>query len=286
MEQKKVTIRRLQEMKTGGEFIVSLGVYDSPMAVAADPLGFEIFVIGNSGPMSLFGHRRSTQVPAEELLFMTQAVTRVTRHSLVVATMPYASYQASHRDAVQNAARLVSDGGADGVQCHGNRHTAKYIASIVQAGIPVLAHLGLQSPFKAQQGGFRVQGQSAAEAKKIIGDADALADAGVFAFTLELVPSELTALLKERMPAPVLSLGSGPLADGVYLVSADAVGFSALPSPKNAGRFAEVLPLMEDGLRTFRDEVRAGIYPGEGELRQMAPGEHERFLKMMGTQGQ
>ena len=193
-ERKKVTIRRLLVMKERGERIVALGVYDSPMAAWADEIGFEIFVVGNSGPMSLFGHKSSTTVKPEEILFMTRAVSRAVKYALIVATMPYMSYAASRKESVRTAAWLVSEGGAECVQCHGNLQTAKFIAAITGAGVPVYAHLGLQSVRIAEQSGFGMKGGNADDAKRIVDEARAMVDAGVFAIMLEHLPAELTRL--------------------------------------------------------------------------------------------
>jgi 3-methyl-2-oxobutanoate hydroxymethyltransferase len=276
-KRKKVTIQHLQEMKVRRERIVALGVYDAPMAAMADDVGFELFVIGNSGPMCLFGHERSTAVRPDELLFMTQAVSRVTTSALIAATMPYPSYLVSKADGVRAAAWLVSEGGAECVQCHGDRHSAKRIRSIVRAGIPVLAHIGLQSVRKTAQSGFKVQGRDAVRAQELVDDIHALADAGVFAFIVELIPSELTAFLAEQVPVPIISLGSGPRADGIYLVSGDLVGHSAFRRPSNAGQFADVRGLMRQGLQDFFDCVRSGQPLSGVTPNRMVPGEFEKL---------
>lgn len=281
-KRKKVTIRQLHDMKQRKELIVALGVYDSPMAAMADRIGFEMLVIGNSGPMSLFGHRSATTIKPHELLFMTQAVSRVAKYGLIVATMPYMSYHASEKEAINNAARLVSEGGAESVQCHGNSYTAKYIGSIVNAGIPVLAHVGLQSMHKVQQSGYRVQGRTASEAKQIVGDVRALCDVGVFGFTLELVSTEVTEYLKDELPVPVLSLGSGAIADGIYLVSGDAVGYSIFHKPESAGRFVNVRPVIEDGLCMYRDQAKTKKYPGKDQTYHMDPDEYKKFRELIG----
>lgn len=258
---RKVTLRQLRQMKAERRRIVALGVYDAPMAAIADEIGFELFVIGNSGPMSLFGYRNSARVPPEALFHMTQGVSRVTRYALIVATMPYMSYLMSREEGVRTAARFVSEAGADCVQCHGDRHSADNIAAIVRAGVPVLAHLGLQSVRKVEQSGYGVQGRTAAEAERLVEDAERLVDAGVFAFILELVPTELAGYLRASLPVPVLSLGSGPDADGIYQVSADVVGFSVFERPKSARRFVNARSLAEQGVRAYVESVRARNYP-------------------------
>lgn len=280
-DRKKVTIRDLQEMKERSERIVALGVYDSPMAAWADAVGFEIFVIGNSGPMSLFGHKGSTTVKPDELLFMTRAVSRVTEFALIVATMPYMSYVASREEAVRTAAWLVSEGGADCVQCHGNLQTAEFIAAITGAGVPVYAHLGLQSVRKTEQSGYGAKGKNAHDAKRIVDEARAMVDAGVFAIMLEHVPVELTQYIRDLVPVPVISLGSGPEADGIYLVSADLVGYSVFRKPVNAGQFADVKPVIEEALQAYASRVRAGQYPTDDQTRHMGAKELDDFKKLI-----
>lgn len=276
---KKVSIERLLTMKQQGETIAALGVYDSPMAVWADSIGFEIFVIGNSGPMSLFGHKSATTVRADELLFMTRAVSRVTRYALIVATMPYMSYAASREESVRTAAWLVSEGGADCVQCHGNLQTAEFIAAITGAGVPVYAHLGLQSVRKTEQSGFGLKGRTADAAKRIVDEARAMVDAGAFAIMLEHVPVELTRTIREMVPVPVISLGSGADADGVYLVSADLIGYSVFRKPATAGQFADVKPVVEEALKAYASQVRSGEYPSEEQTKHMDPEALEELRK-------
>ena len=281
LARKKVSIERLLTMKQRGETIAALGVYDSPMASWADDIGFEIFVIGNSGPMSLFGHKAAITVKADELLFMTRAVSRVTRYALIVATMPYMSYAASREESVRTAAWLVSEGGADCVQCHGNLHTAEFIAAITGAGVPVYAHLGLQSVRKTEQSGFGLKGRTAGAAKRIVDEARAMVDAGAFAIMLEHVPIELTRTIRDMVPVPVISLGSGPDADGIYLVSADLIGYSVFRKPVTAGQFADVRPVVEDALKTYASQVRNREYPSGEHANHMDPEALEELRKMI-----
>ena len=281
LARKKVSIERLLTMKQRGETIAALGVYDSPMASWADDIGFEIFVIGNSGPMSLFGHKAAITVKADELLFMTRAVSRVTRYALIVATMPYMSYAASREESVRTAAWLVSEGGADCVQCHGNLHTAEFIAAITGAGVPVYAHLGLQSVRKTEQSGFGLKGRTAGAAKRIVDEARAMVDAGAFAIMLEHVPIELTRIIRDMVPVPVISLGSGPDADGIYLVSADLIGYSVFRKPVTAGQFADVRPVVEDALKTYASQVRNREYPSGVHANHMDPEALEELRKMI-----
>jgi 3-methyl-2-oxobutanoate hydroxymethyltransferase len=171
----------------------------------------------------------------------------------------------------------VSEGGADCVQCHGDRHSAGNIAAIVGAGVPVLAHLGLQSTRKVAQSGFGVQGRTAEAAARIVEDAERLVAAGIFAIVAELVPVELAGYLRSRLPVPVLSLGSGADADGIYQVSADVVGFSVFPRPRNAAQFVDAHALAAQGLQEYFERVRSKTYPTQAERRGMPESELQRF---------
>jgi len=276
-QRRKTTMRVLQDMKRTSTRIAALGVYDAPMAAIADEIGFELFVIGNSGPMSLFGYKNAVQVASEDLRFMTLAVSRVTRYAMVVSTMPYMSYAISREEGVRTAARLVSEAGAECVQCHGTRDSVDNIRAIVRAGVPVLAHLGLQSVRKTEQSGYGVRGKRAEEAFSIVQDALALADAGVFAFTMELVPVQVTRYLRERLDVPVLSLGSGPFADGIYQVSADVVGFSVFRRPNSSAQFCDGNAVARQGIESFIEAARARHYPQANVGAHMSPQDAERL---------
>lgn len=277
-ERKKVTIQQLQKMKVEGTRICALGVYDTPMAVAADRIGFELFVIGNSGPMSLLGYTESTAVRPEDLLFMCKAVKRAQPKAMIVATLPYMSYFGSKDRAIDTAAQFVREG-ADAVQCHADRNTSENIEAMTSAGVPVLAHIGLRSVRKTEQSGFRVQGRSATAADEIVEDALAMEKAGSFAIVAELVPTQLMGFLRKKLSVPVLSLGSGPDADGIYQVSADVVGFSVFPRPKSAAQFGNVRPLIENAIEKFCGAVKAREFPAKADERCMSNTEKEALFK-------
>jgi 3-methyl-2-oxobutanoate hydroxymethyltransferase len=167
------------------------------------------------------------------------------------------------------------------VQCHGNRYTAPFIAAIVRSGIPVLAHLGLQSVRKTEQSGYGVKGRDAAEAEKIVADALALVDAGVFAILLELVPEEITKYLSARLNVPVFSLGSGQGGDGVYLVSADLTGYGVSRKPSTAGDFVDVRPIIEKALRSYLFKARTRVYPQASLSHHMSKEEIRRFRSLV-----
>jgi 3-methyl-2-oxobutanoate hydroxymethyltransferase len=274
-----VTIKSLQEMKAKRERIVALGVYDSVTATIADELGYHVFMTGPSGPMSLFGHTNPAQISFEEQLTTLRAVTRLAKHALINAHMPFLTYHASKRDAVLNAGRLVAEGGAETVKCDATRALASNIKAIVDSGIPVIAHIGLQASRRVEQSGYGVKGATAEEAKRIIDDADVLLDAGVFAFLIEHVCADVTALLTERLPVPTISLGSGPDADGICIVSGDALNYSVFPRPAHAGQVADLRATIERGLGEYARQVRGGEYPSEAHAYHLSTQEHAAFLK-------
>jgi 3-methyl-2-oxobutanoate hydroxymethyltransferase len=277
----KVTIKTLLRKKQRKEMIVGIGVYDSPMTAIAEEIGFDLLINGNAGPMSLLGHAHPMTVRFEEQLILTQAVSRVAKYGMVVGHMPYLTYHVSTEDAIRNAGRLIGEGGADAVKCEGNRHTAKMVAEIVQAGIPVMGHIGMQASRKLEQSGFGFKGRTADEAAKIVDDARAFYEAGAFGFILEYVPVEITTYVARTLPVPVLSVGAGPSPDGIYLISGDAVGYSAFPRPKNEGSFVNVRPIIADGLRMYKEQVLSKQYPGQEFTQHMTNEEHEKFLDLV-----
>jgi 3-methyl-2-oxobutanoate hydroxymethyltransferase len=280
-KRKKVTVKQLLEMKKRRETIVGIGVYDSPMAAIADEIGFDLLINGNAGPMSLLGHKTPMTVRFEEQLILTQAVSRVAKYGMIVGHMPYMTYHFSKEDAIRNAARLVSEGGADAVKCEGNKYTAQYIAEIVRAGIPVMGHIGMQASRKLEQSGFGFKGRTADEAAKIVEDARAFVDAGVFGFILEYTPVEITSFLASTLPVPVISVSSGASPDGMYIGTGDAIGYSAFPRPKNAANFVDITPVIKQGLSMYKEQVLSGQYPGEQFTHHMPAWEHEKFLKLV-----
>ncbi len=280
---KKVTLNSMREKKRRGERITSIGVYDAPMAAIADRVGFDLLVNGNAGPMSLLGHPDPTTVTFEEQLYLTRAVSRVTKYGHVVGHMPFLSYHTSKEEAIRNAGRMVSEGGAHSVKCEGNKYTAEYISEIVRAGIPVMGHIGMQASRRVEQSGFGVKGRKASEAAEIVEGARAFVRAGVWGFILEQVPTEVAQYLTKTLEVPIITLGGGCINDGVYHISGDVVGYSAFPTPKNRGSFCHVGTIIEQGLRMYRDECLAGTYPQAEATFHMDKDEHARFLDMVGS---
>jgi 3-methyl-2-oxobutanoate hydroxymethyltransferase len=280
-QRRKVTLNSMRAKKARGERITSIGVYDAPMATIADRVGFDLMIIGNAGPMALLGHPDPTTVTFEEQLFLTKAVSRSTQYGFVVGHMPYLTYHASKEQAIRHAGRMVQEGGADGVKCEGNRHTAEYVAEIVRAGIPVMGHIGMMASRRTEQSGFGVKGRKAEDAAEIVDGARAFVDAGVWGFILEQVPTELAAYLTDTLGVPVITLGGGQNNDGIYHISGDVVGYSAFPIPKNRSSFANVGKTIEEALRMYRDECVAGSYPSDEYTFRMDPAEYAKFQRLV-----
>lgn len=276
----KVTIKKLLDKKKRGEMVTSIGVYDAPMTAIADEIGFDLLINGNAGPMSLLGHPDPLTVTFEEQLMLTKAVSRAAKYGMVIGHMPFMSY-ATRDDAIRNAGRLTAEGGADAVKCEGTRHTASIIAEIVYAGVPVMGHIGMQAQRKNEQSGFGFKGRLAEDAANIVADARALVNAGVFAFIIEYVPVEITEYLVKVLPVPVISVGAGPSADGMYLISGDAVGYSAFPRPKNEASFVDVRPIIAEGLSKYKEHVLTRQYPGDEFTQHMTNEEHDKFLNLV-----
>lgn len=280
-KRKKVTIRSLLKKKAEGERISSIGVYDAPMAAMAERVGFDLLINGNAGPMGLLGHKDPTTVRYEEQLILTQAISRVVDYGMVVGHLPYLSYHQSKAQAIESAGRMVAEGGADAVKCEGNEHTAEYIADIVNAGIPVMGHIGMQASRRAEQSGFGKKGRNADDAAQIVRNARSFAEAGAFAFIIEQVPAELATYLARTLSAPVIGLVSGSDLDGIYEISGDIVGYTAFHTISNKRAFANVGPVIEDALRQFRDESVQGNHPPENQTTHMDAAEYERMLEIV-----
>src|SRR5947207_1609960 len=215
---KKVTIPTLMEKMKKGEPIVQLAVYDYETAIVADRVGIDILCVSDTGGMVLFGHEDTTSVSFEEVMFMAQAVKRGSKYGLRMVDMPYMSFHLSPMQAVENAAKYVSQGGAEVMKCEGNRHHARNIEAIIKAGIPVQGHIGITPMRMPQLGGFFAQGKTAERAKELVDDAWAMVDAGCFSIMCEVTTSEVCEYLAATLPVPVISLGAGNRAHGGRLL--------------------------------------------------------------------
>jgi 3-methyl-2-oxobutanoate hydroxymethyltransferase len=274
----KLPLTDLVDMTERGERIVMVTAYDYPSGRLADAAGMEIVLVGDSAAMTVLGH--STTVPAtmEEMLMLTRAVTRGARRPLVVADMPFGSFQVSDESALENAIRFVKDAGADAVKLEGAGPSLSRVLALVGAGIPVMGHIGLTPQSATMLGGFRAQGRTAAQARRLLEEALALEQAGCFSLVLEAVPTPVAARITDRLAIPTLGIGSGAECDGQVLVLHDVLGLYEGRSPRFAKRYADLETEIRTALERFAAEVRAGEFPGEEHTYAMPEEELEAFL--------
>lgn len=260
---RKITLPQLQEMKARGEKITMVTAYDYPSALMADRAEIEMILVGDSLGMVVLGYESTVPVTMEDMLHHTKAVVRAKPSCLVVADMPFLSYQVNVSEAVRNAGRLVQEGGADAVKLEGGRAVADKVKAIVEAGIPVMGHLGLTPQSATQLGGFRVQGREEETARRIREDAELLQEAGAFSVVLECIPAELARDITSRLAIPTIGIGAGPHCDGQVLVYHDLLGLFDRFRPKFVKQYARLGEEIVRALSQYREEVRAGAFPGE-----------------------
>ncbi|HEX7079346.1 MAG TPA: 3-methyl-2-oxobutanoate hydroxymethyltransferase [Candidatus Eisenbacteria bacterium] len=266
----KITVRRIREMKARAEKIVSVTAYDYPTARLADEAGVDLILVGDSLGMVVLGYDSTIPVTMAEMSHHLRAVVRASPRALVIADLPFASFQAGPEDAVRNSARFVKRG-AEGVKLEGGRRVLPQVEAIVAADIPVLGHLGLTPQSVHAFGGYRVQARGREAADALLADALALERAGVFAIVLEGIPLELGAEVSRALSIPTIGIGAGPGCDGQVLVIHDLIGLSFGRPAKFVRRYAEVGDTIRGAVASFRDDVRAGRYPSDAESYAAAP---------------
>ena len=274
----KLPLTELREMGARGERIVMVTAYDFPSGRLADLAGIELILVGDSAAMTVLGHATTVPATMEEMLMLTRAVTRGAERALVVADMPFGSYQVSDEDAVRNAVRFVKEAGADAVKLEGAGPSISRVTALVGAGIPVMGHLGLTPQSATMLGGFRAQGKTADKARRLLEDALALERAGCFALVLEAVPAPVATRISEELAIPTIGIGSGAGCDGQVLVLHDLLGLYSGHSPRFAKRYAEIGAEIQRALERFASEVRSGAFPAEEHTYAMAEDELEAFL--------
>ena len=274
----KLPLTDLADMKRRRERIVMVTAYDYPSGRLADAAGVDIVLVGDSAAMTVLGHESTTPATMEEMLMLTRAAARGAKRPLVVADMPFGSFQVSDEEAVQNAVRFVKEAGADAVKLEGAGPTVSRVLALVGAGIPVMGHVGLTPQSATMLGGFRAQGRTAAKAKELLEGARTLERAGCFAVVLEAVPAPVAARITENLTVPTLGIGSGRDCDGQVLVYHDLLGLYPGKSPRFVKRYAELAPVIEDALERFAADVRSGAFPGEEHTYSIPEDELAEFL--------
>ena len=261
----RVTTRKLRDMKKRGEKIAMITAYDFPTARMVDSAGVDVILVGDSLGMVVLGYDSTIPVTMEDMLHHTKAVVRGCERALVVADMPFMSYQVSSEEALRNAGRLLQEGGAQAVKLEGGEEVAETVARIVQAGIPVMGHVGLTPQSVHQLGGFRVVGKSKKTAQRLLDGAAALEQAGVFSTVLEGVPAPLARRITERSKVPTIGIGAGVHCDGQVQVFHDIFGVYTEFLPKHAKRYLNLSDIIGDALSSYLKEVKKGEFPTEAE---------------------
>ena len=279
----KLPLTDLADMKRRRERIVMVTAYDYPSGRLADAAGVDIVLVGDSAAMTVLGHESTTPATMEEMLMLTRAAARGAKRPLVVADMPFGSFQVSDEEAVQNAVRFVKEARADAVKLEGAGPTVSRVLALVGAGIPVMGHVGLTPQSATMLGGFRAQGRTAAKAKELLEDARTLERAGCFAVVLEAVPALVAARITEDLTVPTLGIGSGRDCDGQVLVYHDLLGLYPGKSPRFVKRYAELAPVIEDALERFAADIRSGAFPGEEHTYSIPEDELAEFLRGRNT---
>jgi len=274
---KKVYPYDLMKMKERGEIITMTVAYDYPMASLIDKSGIDVILVGDSGGMMVLGYENTTPVTMREMIHFCRAVTRAVKRCMVVGDLPFMSYHISPKQAVRNAGRLVKLGGVDSVKLEGGSEFAPTVKAIVDAGIPVMAHIGLTPQTATALGGHRVQGRTAETAKKVVDDAIALEKAGVFAVTTELVTAEVAKILKETLSVPLIGIGSGIDCDGQVLLAYDVLGLFQRYTPPFAKKYVDLSEQIISAMTRFKEDVQARRFPGEEHTFHMEKEEYEKL---------
>ena len=278
---KRLTLGDLTAKRAAGEPIVMVTAYDFPSAQIVEESGVDMVLVGDSAAMTVLGYDSTVPVTIDEMLMLTKAVRRGLEKPLLVGDLPFGSYEASDEIAVATAQRFVKEAGVDLVKIERGGATVERARALVNAGIPVVGHVGLTPQTATSLGGYRAQGRTADAALTVIEDALALQDAGVSVLVIEAVPSEVTAALAPLLRIPLIGIGAGADADGQVLVFHDLLGIYAGGVAKFVKRYADVRGVSIAGVAAYANEVRQGVYPGIEHGYGMAEGEAARLQELL-----
>ncbi len=259
---KKTTIPEVLAMKQDGRRISMLTSYDYPFTRLMDAAGVDIILVGDSVGVVFAGHETTLPVTMDEMIYHVKAVRRAEPKALVVADMPFMSYQTGIEDACRNCGRMIKDGGAEAVKIEGGMNMAHVIRAVSQIDIPVMGHIGLTPQSVHRMGGYKVQGRKE-QADRIMEDAYAVQSSGAFAVVLEGIPAKLAAQISAELTIPTIGIGAGPACDGQVLVIHDILGLCEKYSPKFVKRYADLGPIISDAVKQYVAEVKNGDFPTE-----------------------
>ena len=280
-----MTLPRLAEKKHLGEPIVMVTAYDYPSAQVAQEAGVDVVLVGDSGAMTVLGYPSTVPVSTDEMLMLAGAVRRGLSTPLLVGDLPFGSYEGSDEQAVATAQRFIKEAGCDAVKLERGGTSVARAKAIVDAGIPVMGHVGLTPQTATALGGYRAQGRTAQRALQVAHDAVALERAGCFSIVFEAIPAAVAAAMMERLEIPVIGIGAGPATDGQVLVFHDLLGIRDGLGARFVKRYANLQQDMNDGVAAYAEDVRARRYPGPEHTYSIKPEELAELKAELGGQG-
>lgn len=278
---KRITTRKLVQMKQAGERIAMITAYDYPIARLLDEAGVHMLLVGDSLGMVVQGHDSTIPVTLDHMVYHASLVSRAAERALVVADLPFLTYQVSAEQALQSAARLMQEGGAHAVKLEGGGEMAHTVRRLVDSGIPVMGHLGLTPQSVHALGGFTVQGRTRDAAERLLADAMALEEAGAFSLVLEMVPAEVAGLIRRKLTIPVIGIGAGPDCDGQVLVFHDMMGLTSGYIPRHNKVYAQLADVIRQAAAAYCTEVAEGTFPGDGQTIRLKPEEREALRDLL-----
>lgn len=261
-EKAAITVSQIVQAKADKRKLATITCYDSAFARLIDQTAIDLVLVGDSMGNVVLGHDNTIPVTVDDIVHHSAAVARVLTKPFLCADMPFLSY-VDVQSALKNAGRMIQEGGAQGVKVEGGRSIAPQVKALVQAGVPVLGHLGLTPQSVHAMGGYRVQGRGKAAADALIEDAKALEDAGAFGLVLEMIPAELAGKVTEAVKIPTIGIGAGPKCDGQILVLHDILGFDEHFNPKFLKKYANLGKVIRDALSAYDRDVKSGVFPSE-----------------------
>ncbi|MBN2104594.1 3-methyl-2-oxobutanoate hydroxymethyltransferase [bacterium] len=265
MDSHKITVPEIMGMKSAGEKIACLTAYDWCFAALLDQVGLDIVLVGDSASMVYAGYETTIPITMEQMLYHTQCVSRGVKRALLIADMPFLSFQISPEETLRNAGRFLKEGRAEGVKIEGGEPMAETIHRITDVGIPVMGHLGLTPQSIKVFGGYRIRGKDEREAEILKNDARILEQAGVFALVLEKIPATLAKEISGSIAIPTIGIGAGPDCDGQILVTHDLLGLFEEFKPKFVRKYAELAKTMRDAFSNYVKDVKSGTFPSSRE---------------------
>lgn len=277
----RLTIEDIKAMKRRGEKIPMLTAYDYPSARMIDEMGVPLILVGDSLGMVVLGYETTIPVTIEEMIHHAKAVMRGVQRALVVVDMPFLSFQTGWQDALRNAGRILKETGAQAVKLEGGAAAVETVHRLVEAGIPVMGHIGLTPQSVNQLGGYKVQGRTPAAAVKLLNDALALQEAGIFSLVLETIPAPLGKLISERLEIPTIGIGAGPYCDGQVQVFHDFLGMYPDFTPKHTKHYVKLGEIIREAIARYAAEVRQGEFPTEKQSFKMDEAALEELRQML-----